>query len=420
MSTVGRKLLSAILKKNDPAAWVKLGVSEDLFKDSEKVLFTFMHDHVLKFGKLPAPETVVENLGDVLLDVPEPPEFYLEQAERRHLHNSLKMMIIQTQDLLKFEETEKAFEAVSSGMASLFRHRHRNSIIDFRHIEELIWVEYKKAASMADDAGIFFGWPTLDNMTGGLQPGDFAAIVGRPQRGKTFMALYSAMHSWSDNRTPLFVSMEMTKAIIAKRMAAMHTKKNLTQLLKGAMSTKAFTSMMAMLEKLHDQPLPLWVVDGNFTATVDQIAMRCQELHPSCVWVDGAYLLGHPDKRMKRFERITENAESLKSRIATDLETPVIATYQFGRSVVDSGKSKGKEVKAGLEHIYGTDAIGQIASLVLGLLEDETIETEQKRSVEILKGRSGETGKFAINWDFSYMDFSEVKDQKPEELQFLM
>ena len=45
---------------------------------------------------------------------------------------------------------------------------------------------------------------------------------------------------------------------------------------------------------------------------------------------------------------------------------------------------------------------------MLGLFEEENVETLKQRRVKILKGRNGETGEFHDHWDFDVMDFSEV------------
>jgi hypothetical protein len=77
----------------------------------------------------------------------------------------------------------------------------------------------------------------------------------------------------------------------------------------------------------------------------------------------------------------------------------------------------------GLEDIAGADAIGQIASVVLGLLQEESIESLMTKRFEILKGRSGEVGSFDTNWVFDLpgnaMDFSEVPKMSQKPLEFL-
>jgi hypothetical protein len=60
-----------------------------------------------------------------------------------------------------------------------------------------------------------------------------------------------------------------------------------------------------------------------------------------------------------------------------------------------------------------------VSSIVLGLYEEESVETVQSRVIEILKGRKGEVGRFRTRWDFHKMDFSEVLADPFEKLTFM-
>lgn len=400
-----------------------LNLSAELFKESEGLLYSMVVNHLHKYGKLPSPVTVEETAGfeDALVEASEPPAFYLEGVERRYLQNSMKAFMNEAGSILKEADRDplEAFDLLLNGVSGLNRHRNRNNLIDFRDSAEMVYEEYVKQKTMGDDYGLMFGWPSVDEMTGGLKPGDFASFVGRPASGKTFKLLYNAMNAWTVGKTPLFISMEMSKTVILQRMAAMHTHKPLTHLMKAEMTTKAFAAMMDILTKVKEKEEALWIVDGNLATTVDDIIMLSRQLKPSAIYVDGAYMLRHPNPRTNRFERQTENAEWLKQRVATDLGIPVVASYQFGKEMAKKKKAGGPTVKAGLEDIYGSDAIAQLSTMVFGLLQEDTVETQKEREVEILKGRNGETGRFKINWDFHGMNFTEKEEtEEGEELQF--
>ena len=66
-----------------------------------------------------------------------------------------------------------------------------------------------------------------------------------------------------------------------------------------------------------------------------------------------------------------------------------------------------------------SDAIFQVSSLVLGLFEEDSVETLKQRMVEILKGRSGEVGHFFTHWNFEQMIFSEIEPTAIEDMQFM-
>jgi replicative DNA helicase len=102
------------------------------------------------------------------------------------------------------------------------------------------------------------------------------------------------------------------------------------------------------------------------------------------------------------------------------LKIPVLATYQFNRE--SAKKKKGEQITQ--DDVYGSDAIAQLSTIMLGLLENTTIEQEKSRTVMILKGRGGETGAFKVNWDFQKMNFDEIvkldPDQGPPESEEMM
>lgn len=429
MSSAGRKLLSSVVYSQDVQGFIGLNLFPEMFKDSENVLYSFITNHLLAYGVIPSPDTIEEKVGDVLVEAPEPLDFYLGELERRFLQTQLKKIVVDATNLLNEQNPDKAFDVMLGQISELNISRKRNTLLDFRDVAETIKDEYLKQKLMDESYGMLFGWGSLDEMTGGLRGGDVCSIVGRPASGKTFMGLAVSHHNWRTGGVPLFLSMEMSNVAIAQRLAAMDTHKALSHLLKGMLTTKSYTSMMKLLEKNKTVDRPFWMMDGNLAATIDDLVMLCRQINPSSVFIDGAYLLRHPNPKASRWDRITENAEWIKQKVATDLKLPVVCSYQFSREVSKKKKNKSTaDDSAGLEDIYGSDAIGQLSSVVLGLFEEDSVETLKRRRIDILKGRNGETGKFIINWDFNQMDFSEVPTKKDEhgnvvesteELQFI-
>jgi replicative DNA helicase len=421
MSTSGRKLLSSLIASGDVNAFLKMGLEPYLFKDGEVILFEFISSHLGKYGKLPSPETVeaTAGLADSLVQCGEPPKFYLDEVEKRYLHNLLKGGVNEAAALLTNHSQDEALAALTKIVMEQYKRKNRRHITDFRDAANIVYKAYVAQKSATSAVGLPFGWDSLDEMSGGARAGDFISFVGRPMMGKTFKMLYTSHVAWKKaNRRPLFVSMEMMATILQQRLAAIDTKTHLTQLMKAELSSKAFNAMMGNLTELKNMAKPFWIVDNNVVKTVDDLVMQCQILQPDCVWVDAAYLLKHPNSKIGKWDRQSENAEAMKERIATDFELPLICSYQLSKESAKN-KKKNKDEKASMEDIYGADAIAQISSIILGLFDFENdIEAAKKRRVQILKGRSGETGEFLINWDFSSkMDFTEFKPEAVADMQ---
>ena len=415
MSTVGRRLLSSIVYSGSLSQYIRMGLSKELFRETELDLYVAIEKHLSKYGSIPKADTVADmaGLGMGLVEASEPPEFYLDEVERRYLHTQLTMAVAKTHDLLVDKKDDKAFEVVNATLSNLYTFKHRQHLFDFRDAFQLIKDEIKVAKSGGPEASLMFGWPSLDKLTGGLRAGDFCSYTGRPAAGKTFQLLYTAIESWKKGGVPLFISMEMNTTIVVQRLAAMHLGYSLTKLIKGEVTTAKWGEIQPKLKLLGTKEHPLWVVDGNLTTKMEDVLFLCRQLNPSSVFIDGAYLLRHSNPRLNKWDKMTDNAEMLKQQIATDIGIPVVASYQLNREVT----KKKKEDKKGVEDIYGTDAIGQLSTVSLGLFQEEGVETMREREVTILKGRNGEVGKFKINWDFDKMDFSEVSTGKSKDAE---
>ena len=188
----------------------------------------------------------------------------------------------------------------------------------------------------------------------------------------------------------------------------------MTKLQKGRLTTTWAKSLKKGLTEIKAYGEPFYVIDGNLTATVEDIWMLARQLKPGAIFIDGGYLVKHPTER-DRYRRVAENAELMKTELAAI--APVVCSWQFAKTASKKDKKKGEKVT--LDDIGYTDAIAQVSSLVLGIFENETVETIKQRTIEILKGRAGEVGSFKTRWDFDVMRFDEIVAQDTEDLQFI-
>jgi replicative DNA helicase len=420
MSTVGRRLLSALVREGNVNTYLKMSLTKDLFREGEVELFTTINAHLGKYGTIPKQFTIegIPGMEDAIVDAPEPAKFYLEETEKRYLHTSLKAGVQEVSSLLTDKMSDEALAVFTRISMEQYKKKQRRHVTDFRDALGIVMGAYNAQKTNSSSIVLPFGWDSLDEKAGGMRAGDFISIVGRPMMGKTFMMLYTAHHGWKRTpRRPLMVSMEMHSTLIHQRLAAMEGKIKLTQLIKAELSTAGQKKLMEALAELKEYDRPFWVVDGNVVKNVDDLEMQCNLLQPDCLWVDAAYLLKKPHPKMGKWDAQSENAEMIKERIATNMEMPVICSYQLSKDSAKA-KKKDKDAKPTMEDIYGSDAIAQLSSVILGLFErEDDVEAMRQRTVELLKGRSGETGSFKVNWDFDHMDFSEVKHENAEDVQ---
>lgn len=428
MSTHGiRLMLSLCDSEAGFSDYLRLSPKREDFRgESELEVFDYVSHFATKFGAMPKWETVLDEGKKKGWDfhlptsghAPEPPEFYHDKVVERRIHYGLKMAMEATAGALNEGNPHEAFDLLMQRMQSMAMQNNRLRLTDYA--QEAAGMIKASLVLMASggNAGVHMGWPYLDGMTGGLMPGDVLSIIGRPAQGKSFAVLYSALHHWEkQGGIPLVVSMEMNTQVLMQRLASMDTKISLTHLKTGMLDKNK--QLKPMMKKLvaNQSKQPFYLVDGALAATPRQAKLLCQQLKPSCLWLDGAYLMQNENKRLGRWERVTENAEQVKGEIAEGLGIPVVQSYQFNRAATQK-----KHGPPGVEDIAYTDAIGQLSSVVLGMMQAESVETMLKRTISILKGRSGEVGQFDINWRFSHpdaMNFSQYVEPAVAELSYM-
>jgi replicative DNA helicase len=411
-NSVGLQFIASIIASDDVKAYHALGNCEYLFEHTlpELKLYSFLDDHIKKYGKVPSREAFEGDTGYKLPVVDDTPEYFKDKVFDRHIHRAMILSSQQAEQALKTKNVKQAFEFLKKMVHGIGFQKIQPYISDFKSAHSEI-MKSMAAKISGDDNSLEFGWATLDKMSAGLRCGDLVSFTGRPGQGKTFLLLFTAMHIWKQQKQPvLFVTTEMSRMDILERLAAMHTEMPYDWVKSGAIPTfpidrkKQFSDALSELE---NGEVSFYVADAQMTSTVKDIHQLCSQLKPAIVIVDGAYLLTIEGK-FGKYEKIGEICRELKN-LATHRKIPVIASWQLNR---ESKKTK----TVGVEHIAGSDEVGQLSSIALGFFEEENISTINRRKVEILKGRTGEMGVFYTNWNFQKMSFAEIEPDNEFEV----
>jgi hypothetical protein len=417
MVTYGHHYLAALLAEGKPSTLLKGGAIDHLFLPNEIMAYAFVKDFVEQYHQLPSPDTIFAHLAIELPETVEPSAYYHDIMVDRHTEMELKRAMKLAAEQLSGDtkNIQGAFEILNETATELMVRRNPLVISDFRDAYDSLVGAYTSVWNEDVSKGVMLGWPTLDDLTGGLQQGDLLSIVGRPEKGKSMLMVHAAHHAWLQGRHVLFLSMEMRPLLVQQRLAALHTHLPMTWVKNATLPTKGLQRYKEGLAEAQASESSFWVVDGNMAATVDDVWAIASQLKPDLIAVDGGYLLKHPTER-DRYRRVAENADLIKHRLCA--LAPVVASWQFARPPGKTVKKIGPAAVATLDDIGYTDAIGQVSSIVLGVFEEASIETVHQRRIEILKGRSGESGRFFTHWDWWKMDFSEVPEVALSELQF--
>jgi replicative DNA helicase len=206
--------------------------------------------------------------------------------------------------------------------------------------------------------------------------------------GKSYILARIAVAAHQAGSSPLLVSMEMPSSQFARRILALRTGVSDTHIRLGHLSTlRGRRTVETDVLALEGEP-PFYMLDGRFILTVEDLRMHIMTLRPDVVYVDGAYLLKTKGRFSGKWDVVAEAAEQLKIT-ASGENIPLVGTYQLNKD----------------NEVYGSRAIKHLASIVLHLHEpsgDRTLSRwspERTRIVSIVKGRSGERGRFRVSYN---------------------
>jgi len=406
---LGLKVIKRLCVDQNPLAWQKAKLSPVLFKPYEQPVYEWVASHLSQHHTLPQIETLQAQFPDTgAIEVPEPASYYVLLSEQQYFYNTLNTVNLKSQETLKHDQNahEAAASILRDGLRSITEQKYRVRIMDVSHdAAGLVMSAYYQSA-ISDIKGQF-GWPYMDNQSGGVMPGDVISFVGRPAVGKTWLTLWTALHNWTVKKlNVLYVSMEMMTLPIAQRITALYTKTNIAQLKVSGYSTVVLKKFTTGLKALSLEKAKMYVVDGNLATNVEDLFALADMLECKLIFIDGAYLLRHKNVRLDRFTRAAENVELIK-RYCTDQEAMAFCSWQFNREATKKQKKGGSD-SGDLEDIGYSDSIGQISSIALGLFQEDSVETLKTRKIQVLKGRNGEIGQFSIAWDFNAMSFAQT------------
>lgn len=232
---------------------------------------------------------------------------------------------------------------------------------------------------------VLCGIDLIDNVMGGLMPGELQVIAARPGCGKTSFAMQVARRTAVQGRGVLFVSLEMSSTELVARMLASMAEIDGRQLRSGSADVDKLRSTATY--ELDGMPLSIFDPPAATMQTIRAVAKIHAARHGlELVVIDYIGLVRPRDNRIPRTEQVAEITGTMK-QVAKELELPVIALCQLNRQADGQVPI--------LSHLRESGAIEQDADVV------SFLHRENKRDYKfiIAKHRHGQTGDLSISFD---------------------
>lgn len=244
----------------------------------------------------------------------------------------------------------------------------------------------RRARTSGNPIGPVTGLPRLDQALGGALPPGLNILLGQPGAGKTALALQVAASCLCP---ALFVSCEMTRLELMRRLIARATRTPLGRLKTGELSEEeareigkraaASAPRLGFIDATQQFPEPVWLRDAALAVRgeADHLLIVLDSIH---AWADTAPGEG------SEYERLNEAMVALRA-LAVELTCPVLAVGERNRSSMANG---GLSAGAGSRKLeYGSET-------VLDLCRDEKARLDASGEVRVSlilqKNRHGAPG----------------------------
>lgn len=395
MSSPEVLLISAILNTQDSTTAVMAGVTADMFHGYREE-YEWLAKYIDNHHRAPSKGAVREAFPEFVLkrDVDDV-ELYSDQVKQNHSRQLMLHGMKRVQDAIRMGDMPRAsmllHEVSVDVEGSLLGGSFDTDIFeDFEDIEREVLAR-KKRMEETGFSGIPTGFPTLDELTGGIQPGWFCIVAARAGVGKTRSLTRMACAAAFSGFVAQYDALEQSRGEIAMQVHAFASSEFGTETFKSldlaqgkGYDEKAYRRFLRTIStrvsgKLH--------VADNRHVTIGPATINAQikRNHPEVFYLDYLTLMEGADDWQSSANLVTS-----LSRTAKKTGCAIVTAAQINRKGADS-----KEIDT--EHLSVTDRLGQDADLVVVVEKFQGCQSVVR--MKVIKFRHGPSG-----WTF-YLKF---------------
>lgn len=240
----------------------------------------------------------------------------------------------------------------------------------------------------------------INDIVGGILPGELAYIVGRLGTGKTLLTQWMIYQWWKAGKRVLLTSAEMTPSQLMLRLDGFIAGINPADVRRRKITGPEPFAMVSHLASIAGGDI---IIPTRTPRTPSEIGSLIISHRPDIVAVDGVYLLDSDERLASSWERMASISRGLKG-LTLAHKVPLVGTSQANRSARDK--------VTGYDIAY-SDAFGQDADLIAALTT-----TGRRTRLEVIKNRSAAGVVTDVTVDFDTMRIVE-EDEEVIDLEAL-
>jgi replicative DNA helicase len=234
--------------------------------------------------------------------------------------------------------------------------------------------------------GVKTGFKDLDTLIDGLHPGELVIAAARPGMGKTAFALNIAENvAFTENNTVMFVSLEMDKIELARRLVCSRGHIDSGKMRKGFLSTAEQGKTWDIMNEFSQVKMFIDDTPGRTVAEIAAVSRRLKRQEDlKLLVIDYLSLITPEDTNDPRQEQVAKIARRLKI-LARELHVPILCLAQLNRQTEAGGKDGNRPR---LSHLRESGAIEQDADVVMFIHREDVYLDKEKAAEKDLIGRA--------------------------------
>ncbi len=271
--------------------------------------------------------------------------------------------------------------------------------------------------------GVSTGFVKLDEMTGGLHPGELIIIAGRPSMGKTALALNIAQHVATHpkpGKAVAIFSLEMSKESLLTRMICAAARVDQQKFRAGYLNKEERRRLQVAAADLVEAPLYIDDTAGANLMDIHAKLRRLQAEHElGLAVVDYLQLMSGGGRFENRTQEVSYLSRGLKM-MAKELNVPMLVLSQLSRAP----ETRPGDAIPQLSDLRESGSIEQDADLVAFIYRAEYYKPDRedlKGLADLIVGkqRNGPIGKIKLAFLREFTKFenlaADLGDAPPPE-----
>jgi replicative DNA helicase len=411
-ATVEALLISAVLRQQDHRTPLMEGVEKDWFL-TYHTEWEWIQNYINRHHKTPSKSLFKVTFPDFTVVKSDDVEYCVTEVKHSFLRRSLVQLIDTSVERIK--SGEDVLGIINSSQRTLLELQMRSEgsknecdvLDDWQHTYNEVARRWERVQERGM-AGVPTGFPTLDNLTGGPQAGDYWIVAARLGQGKTWTLIRMASSALYKGMTVQYDALEQSRAQIAMRahsfLSSQHAQTSFRSmdLMHGQnFDLKEYKNFLANLkEEIAGKLIVNDTSRGRLNPSM--IAAQIERNKPDIVFIDYLTLMNTGGDDYKAIANLSAEMKG----IAMHYQVPIVAAAQLNRMAI------GNDI-AGAEHLAGADAIGQDADCVITMKQMSAHVVKMK----LAKFRHGSDGQMWYN-EFRPNSgrFDEISGQDAEEI----